>query len=117
MPIHDECNAARRKKTRFHGALWVGIGISTRAQKTVSVCGTGRRDAALPVACSARTAARRAPCLASGQRHIHLTVFYARALRSVRGHLTVLRTMKPEGNGKRGYQTFPGSQCRQADPT
>jgi hypothetical protein len=26
--IHDECNAARRKKTRFHGTLWVGIGIS-----------------------------------------------------------------------------------------
>jgi hypothetical protein len=25
--IHDECNAARRKKTRFHGALWLGIGI------------------------------------------------------------------------------------------
>jgi hypothetical protein len=27
--IHDECNAARRKKTRFHGTLWVGIGISS----------------------------------------------------------------------------------------
>ena len=26
--IHDECNAARRKKTRFHGALWLGIGIT-----------------------------------------------------------------------------------------
>jgi hypothetical protein len=28
--IHDECNAARRKKTRFPGALWLGIGISAR---------------------------------------------------------------------------------------
>ena len=28
LSIHDECNAARRKKTRFHGALWVGIGIT-----------------------------------------------------------------------------------------
>ncbi|MFL6714744.1 MAG: hypothetical protein ACJ8G3_00085 [Burkholderiaceae bacterium] len=26
--IHDECNAARRKNTRFHGTLWVGIGIN-----------------------------------------------------------------------------------------
>jgi hypothetical protein len=26
--IHDERNAARRKKTRFHVALWVAIGIS-----------------------------------------------------------------------------------------
>jgi hypothetical protein len=28
--IHDECNAARRKKTRFHGALWLGTGIKGR---------------------------------------------------------------------------------------
>jgi|SRR4051812_42878005 hypothetical protein len=28
MAIHDERNAARRKKTRFHGALWLGIGMS-----------------------------------------------------------------------------------------
>jgi hypothetical protein len=25
--IDDDSNAARRKKTRFHGTLWVGIGI------------------------------------------------------------------------------------------
>jgi hypothetical protein len=25
--IDDDPNAARRKKTRFHGALWVGIGM------------------------------------------------------------------------------------------
>jgi hypothetical protein len=28
--IYDECNAARRKKTRFHGTLWVRIGIKYR---------------------------------------------------------------------------------------
>jgi len=26
--IDDDPNAARRKKTRFHGTLWVGIGIT-----------------------------------------------------------------------------------------
>ena len=30
--VDDDSNAARRKKTRFHGTLWVGIGI------TSSVC-------------------------------------------------------------------------------
>jgi hypothetical protein len=26
--IDDDPNAARRKKTRFHGTLWIGIGIT-----------------------------------------------------------------------------------------
>jgi hypothetical protein len=34
--IDDDPNAARRKKTRFHGTLWVGIGIT-------SVPGMGRK--------------------------------------------------------------------------
>jgi hypothetical protein len=25
--IHGQCNAGRRKKTRFHGTLWAGIDI------------------------------------------------------------------------------------------
>ena len=25
--IHDACDAARRKKTLFHSAFWVGIGL------------------------------------------------------------------------------------------
>jgi hypothetical protein len=29
--IDDDRNAVRRKKTQFHGALWVGIGLNRQA--------------------------------------------------------------------------------------
>jgi hypothetical protein len=38
--IDDDPNAARRKKTRFHGTLWVGIGINGMARKPNAVCAT-----------------------------------------------------------------------------
>jgi len=50
MSIHDECNAARRKKTRFHGAFmgwdWYydpGMGMKasmTEIRKRRSIAGT-----------------------------------------------------------------------------
>ena len=41
--IDDDPNAARRKKTRFHGALWVGIGprpciASCAAHRSMFIC-------------------------------------------------------------------------------
>ena len=64
MPIHDECNAARRKETRFHGALWVGIGIK---YPRIENC---EMDVAL-AGCEARRPTRRSASTASdGQRRI-----------------------------------------------
>jgi hypothetical protein len=38
--IDNECNAARRKKTRFHGTLWIGIGISSGCRSVQALIGS-----------------------------------------------------------------------------
>jgi hypothetical protein len=51
----------------------------------VDVYGSGRRAAALPAPSSARTASGRAPCIASVQNHIHLTIYSEWVLSEVIG--------------------------------
>jgi hypothetical protein len=47
LAIDDECNAARRKKTRFHGTLWIVIGIKPQCSCDARI--SARRMAQLAV--------------------------------------------------------------------